>query len=224
MASRVNPLVTSEYYHVFNRGVARQPTFLSQRDYQRAILTLDYYRFCDTPFKFSRFEEVSIQEKNKLLQELRSSQNVLVDIVCFVLMPNHFHFLLRQIVEDGISKFVGQFTNSYTRYFNTKHSRPGHIFQGPFKAVHIESQEQLIHLSRYIHLNPYVSSVIKKSELPTYPWSSYPDYIKGNSNTINITSVLSTFRSAQDYQEFIMNHSDYAQQLEIVKHLTLDLD
>ena len=92
-------------------------------------------------------------------------------------MGNHFHFLIKQASDNGISKFMANFTNSYTKYFNTKHQRVGPLFQGVFKAVHVDSDEQLIHLSRYIHLNPVMGFVIKAEELKDYKWFSYPNYI-----------------------------------------------
>ena len=84
-------------------------------------------------------------------------------------MPNHFHLLLKQTIDNGISHFLSKFTNSYTKYFNTKYNRVGPVFQGVFKSVHIESDEQLMHLSRYIHLNPVVSAVVEKQNLLSYP-------------------------------------------------------
>ena len=224
MAGRNVPLEIGGYYHIYNRGVARLPTFSSTGDYRQAILSLSYYQYSKTPIKLSRYKSLPPDEKSKLLELLSHEDSKLVQIISFVLMPNHFHLLLKQIQNQGISKFVSQFTNSYTRYFNIKHSRPGSLFQGPFKAVCVESEEQLIHLSRYIHLNPYVSSVIKKSELLTYPWSSFPDYLKESSTLIDPTPILSHFKSSSDYQTFVLNHSDYAKELGIVKHLTLDLD
>ncbi|KKU29001.1 MAG: hypothetical protein UX42_C0004G0006 [Microgenomates group bacterium GW2011_GWC1_46_20] len=224
MAGRNVPLEIGGYYHIYNRGVARLPTFSSASDYRQAILSLSYYQYSQPPVKLSRYKSLSPDEKSKLLESLSRNDSKLVQIISFVLMPNHFHLLLKQVQDQGISKFVSQFTNSYTRYFNTKYSRPGSLFQGPFKAVCVESEEQLIHLSRYIHLNPYVSSVIKKSELLTYPWSSFPDYLKGNSTLANATPILSHFKSNFDYQTFVLNHSDYARELEVVKHLALDLD
>lgn len=224
MASRVTPLVTGEFYHVFNRGVARHPTFSLLHDYQQALLALEYYRFSKPPIKLSRFKALARVEKEKLMSSLVRDHSKLVQIISYVLMPNHFHLLLRQVSDEGISKFVGQFSNSYTRYFNTKHSRIGPLFQGPFKSVHVESHEQLIHLSRYIHLNPYVSSVVTEIGLSTYPWSSYPDYLKGSSLLVDLSSVLSNFNSVSGYQTFVSNHADYAKELEVIKHLVLDID
>lgn len=215
MAIRDQPLVTDEYYHVFNRGVARQPIFSSKYDYQQALLTSNYYLYTNPPVRLSRFKRLSHEQKQEFLSDLKFSSR-LVDIICFVFMPNHFHFLLKQTLDNGISKFVSQCCNSYTRYFNTKHNRVGHVFQGTFKSVLVESEEQLIHLTRYIHLNPYVSSIIKKEALPDYPWSSYPEYLRGGSKTIGM--------EPEKYRQFVTNHADYARELELVKHLTIDLE
>ena len=100
----------------------------------------------------------------------------IVDIGAYCLMPNHFHILLQQLQDNGISTFVRKLLNSYTRYFNTKNERIGPLFQGQFKAVRVESDEQLLHLTRYIHLNPLVGYVVK--DLRNFEWSSYLDYIK----------------------------------------------
>ncbi|MEK7155165.1 MAG: transposase [Patescibacteria group bacterium] len=222
MASRITPIVTNEYYHIFNRGVARQPIFFLKHDYQQALLGIEYYRFSKPTIKLSRFKTLARNEKEKLMSSLNQNYRKLAQIISYCFMPNHFHLLLRQVTDDGISKFIGQFSNSYTRYFNTKHSRVGPLFQGPFKSVHVESEEQLIHLSRYIHLNPYVSSVVRETELTSYTWSSYQDYLKGNSNLIDLSAVMSRFKSVSEYQAFVSNHADYARELEFIKHLTLD--
>ena len=193
MARREEPLTNEEFYHVFNRGVDKQRVFSSDSDYRQAMLALDYYQYDNPPMKLSRYKRLTIDGKYSVRLKITSSNSQLVQIIAFVLMPNHWHFLLKQLTDNGISKFMSQFCNSYTRYYNTKHSKIGHIFQGAFKSVHIESQEQLIHLSRYIHLNPYVASLIQKSELSTYLWSSLPDYLAGESNTKDSQPILSIF-------------------------------
>lgn len=224
MAGRKTPLVSGEYYHVFNRGVAKQATFMNKSNYERAMLTLEYYRYTNPPIKLSKFKDLSTEDKSRIELELRHKNDRLVDVLSFVIMPNHFHFLLKQNVDEGISKYLSQFTNSYTRYFNTKNNRVGPMFQGVFKSVHVESSEQLIHLSRYIHLNPYVSSLVPKIELATYPWSSLPAYLGRGNNFIDLESMKSQFRGKFNYKDFVFNHSDYARELEIVKYLTIDID
>ena len=224
MAGRQASLVSGEYYHVFNRGVAKQVTFANKPDYERAMLALEYYRFTNPPLKLSKFKGLSTEDKSKIELELRNRNDQLVDILSFVIMPNHFHFLLKQNVDGGISRYVSQFTNSYTRYFNTKNNRVGPMFQGVFKSVQVESSEQLVHLSRYIHLNPYVSSLVTKAGLATYPWSSLPAYLGQENNFIDLGFVKSQFRGKFNYKDFVFNHSDYARELEIVKHLAIDID
>jgi putative transposase len=224
MAGRETPLVTGGYYHVFNRGVAKMPTFTSISDYKRALLTLEYYRFTNPPLKLSKYKDLTPEDRNKIDLELGYKNNRLVDIISYVFMPNHFHFLLRQNTDGGVSKFIGQFSNSYTRYFNTKNKRVGSVFQGVFKSVEVESEQQLIHLSRYIHLNPYVSNVVKINGLASYPWSSLPVYLDGQNNFTDNKIVTSHFSERFSYKDFVFNHSDYARELEIVKHLVIDIE
>lgn len=224
MAGREEPLVTGEYYHVFNRGVAKLPTFVSEHDYQQAMLGLNYYRFIKPPIKLSRFKRLNLQGKTELLAKMSQNEDRLVDIISFVFMPNHFHFLLKQVADNGVARYLSLFTNSYTRYFNTRLQRPGPLFQGVFKAVRVESNAQLLHLSRYIHLNPYVSGIVKLKDLPSYPWSSLRNYLFGANDFINPKIVLSQFKNSTAYRDFVFNHSDYARELEIIKHMTLDLD
>ena len=134
------------------------------------LKTMFYYQFMGPRPSFSKFSKSEIAPLKPL------SEEKMIEIICYCLMPNHIHFLIRQLKENGISKFMGQISNSYTKYFNTKYTRVGPLLQGPFKAVLIESDEQLIHVSRYIHLNPIVSGIVKNLE--DYPWSSYLEYIK----------------------------------------------
>ena len=213
-------LETNEYYHVFNRGAAKLPIFITEGDYRQAVLDMSYYQYQRPPMKLSRFKILSHEEKTRLLNELNIQDLKSVEILSYVFMPNHFHFLLKQIIDEGTAKFVGQFSNSYTRYFNIKHSRVGSLFQGTYKAVQVESEEQLIHLSRYIHLNPYVSSLVKKDELDSYSWSSFPQYLKGKGSDL----IMSYFKTSEKYKSFVMGHADYARELEVIEHQTIDLE
>ncbi len=192
-----------EIYHVFNRGVEKRPTFIDKRELNRALLTIDFYRFTKPPVKLSKFLSMPKEDQIKLWESLKKDNEVLVEIICFCLMPNHFHFMLKQKAENGISTFISNFTNSYTKYFNTKRTRIGPIFQGVFKSVHVGSDEQLIHVSRYIHLNPVASFVIKDIDLFSYPWSSLPDYLRGRSSLLNMEPVLENFSTKSNYKNNI---------------------
>lgn len=135
-------------------------------------------------------------------------------------MPNHFHLLVKQTEENGISKFMAKFTNSYTKYFNTRYQRIGPLVQGVFKAVHVETDEQFIHLSRYIHLNPITGFLVKPDELQAYPWSSYPNYLENPND--DQKEIMNFFKSSNKYKEFVLAQIDHAKKLKEIEYLTID--
>jgi len=215
--------VNDRYYHVFNRGYEKRQIFSSSKEYERALKIANYYQYREKPLCFSHFARLSADDQTKILSSVQQSQNKLVDIVSFCLMPNHFHFVLKQNQDGGISKFVADFTNSYTKYYNTKHSRSLMLFQGIFKAVPVEDDDQLIHLTRYIHLNPYVSSQIDLPGLDKYPWSSYQEYLGEIDNPMsNPELILEMVGGPKKYKEFVDNQADYAKELNEIKHLSLE--
>jgi len=224
MPGRKVPLVKNEIYHILNKGISLQTTFLTKRDYDRALQTTFYYQNQKPPVKYSRFLSLSNKQRLLILEKLKSEGLFLVEIIAFCLMPNHFHFLLKQITAGGISKFIGNFTNSYTRYFNTKNKREGALFKGKFKAVRIESDEQLLHVSRYIHLNPYSSYVIKTlEELENYPYSSLPEYLQKSPNSLcQKEIILDQFKNLNSYKNFVFDQANYQRELENIKHLILE--
>lgn len=213
---------TGYIYHVFNRGVERRNLFQSTRDRERFVLLLEYYRFADIPKSFSHYLNLSLEEHKKYSKTLQSLPHA-IDILAYCLMPNHFHLLLRQQNDHGIIEAISNISNGYAKYFNTKYQRVGPLFQGPFKAVRIESDEQLLHVSRYIHLNPVVSGVISESKLFTYPWSSLATYLGTHPRPwVENHTVLEYFRNIEAYREFVNDQVAYGKELEKIKHLTLE--
>ncbi|MBI2103834.1 transposase [Candidatus Woesebacteria bacterium] len=213
------------YYHVFNRSINKEPIFIRYKECQRALNTLVYYRFLNPRVRLSYFLAKGYETRKEILKSL-SQHPQIVKILAFCLMPNHFHLILHQTEENGISKFVSQFQNSYTRYFNTKNERSGHVFQGQFKAVLIEDEKQLLHLTRYLHLNPYSSLVVKNLEdLENYPYSSLSEYLKISQNPDSFVTtelVLSFFSGPKAYKKFVYERADYQKSLEKIKHLLLE--
>jgi putative transposase len=224
MPGRKVVIATDEVYHVINRGIASQPVFLNTKDYQRAVNTFYFYRNKKTPMRYSKFLELSLDKRQKILKNLNIEKDFLIEIMAYCFMPNHFHFLIRQVVNNGISQFISKFSNSYTRYFNTKRSRNGPLFQGKFKAVRIETDEQLLHVSRYIHLNPYSSFLIKNiSDLPNYAYSSFPEYLgRVKINFCSKKDILGQFKNFKAYKKFVFNQADYQRELQTIKHLLLE--
>lgn len=212
MPSRIIPFISGQYYHVYNRGVEKKVIFNNRRDYQRFSKSLLYYQVQGPKPSFSKF----FQPRTFKVDFSKK----IVEIVCFCLMPNHFHFLVKQITEGGISEFISKLSNSYTKYFNIKFKRVGPLLQGEFKAVLVESDEQLLHLSRYIHLNPIVSYLTK--DLDQYLWSSFKEYKENTKGVCEKQIILDFFKSPKDYEQFILDQSDYAKKLELIKHKIID--
>ena len=217
-------LADNEIYHVVNRSVAQVPIFEGVRDYQRALEVIDFYRHVKPFLSFSHYKRLPKEEKERFYENLKKKKH-LVEILTFCLMPNHFHFLLRQNKDGGISTFMRTLQNSYARYFNTKNKRVGALFQSMFKAVRIETDEQLIHVSRYIHLNPVSAYLIEINDLEDYPWSSFPAYLeKSKKLFINPNSILSHFKSKNAYKKFVSDQADYQRKLQMIKNFNLALE
>lgn len=201
------------YYHLFNRGVEKRDIFSLKEDYQHFLETLFYYQFGNPKPSLSthkRFKLVDFENNQKI-----------IEINTYCLMPNHFHLLVRQLDKNGVQDFARKVLNSYTKYFNTKNKRVGHLFQGAFKAVPVETDKQLLHLSRYIHLNPFVANLVNKPE--EYQFSSLQEYFEDLANNLCSTEIiLNQFRNKKDYQKFIRDYQHYAKELAEIKNLTLE--
>ena len=224
MPTRTIRLARDEHYHIINRGINSSPIFNDKRDYIRFIKTFLYYQNTPSPFKFANFLSLPVIDRNRISEKLSEEKKWLVNIVAYCLMPNHFHLLLKQIAPEGIKNFMRLLGNSYSHFFNIKHSRKGPLFNGRFRAVHINTNEQLLHLSRYIHLNPYSSFVVKDIEkLADYPYSSLSEYLgKTRSNSCQKDVVLNQFNSPKDYEKFVFNQADYQRSLQQIKRQILE--
>ncbi len=222
MPGRKEPLITNEIYHVYNRGINRQPTFTNIKEYKRAIVSLQFYQTSNPPIKLSRYLQLEEERKNEIKKIMKEMKKT-IKMLCYCLMPNHFHFLVKQELENGIAKFLSNFQNSYTRYFNVKHQRDGSLFLDQFKAVRVETDEQLVHLSRYIHLNPHTGYMLKSlNDLKHYSWSSFPEYLNFGGDSIDTETILDMFKNVKDYEQFVCDQSDYQRELKLIEHLVIE--
>lgn len=219
--NRAIVLANQQIYHVYNRGVDRRPVFTTKREYERMLLAVWFYRFAQPGAHLSQYL-VLPEQAQEAFRDTLLKKPLGVSILAFCLMPNHFHFVLRQETEEGISRFVANSTNSYTKYFNLKRKRIGPLFQGTFKAVRVETDEQFLHLTRYVHLNPVSSYLVKPEDLETYSWSSYPEYLTGDKMSICNNEAIRSLMPLTNYRQFVQDQADYARQLERMKHLALD--
>lgn len=138
-------------------------------------------------------------------------------------MPNHFHLVIEQKIDGGISHFMSNIQNSFTRFYNTLEEIRGHVFEGQYKAVLIDSDEQFLHVTRYIHLNPTTAGLLSLVELENSYLTSFPAYIN-NSNLywIDKSRIIDNHRGSEQYRNFVGNNVDYQKTLSQIKKLCLD--
>ncbi len=214
MPIRKESLSVGEVYHVFSRSIAGYRIFAGDRDRQRMLMILRYYRQTEVRIKFSKFLKCQDQFKHR-------NDDRLVDIIAYCLMPTHIHLILRQLREEGISTYMRKVLNSYARYFNTKYNRKGPLYEGRFRTVLIESNEQLYHLTRYVHLNPVTAHLAEMPE--QWQASSYNEFILNCDNDEKLCTygdLLDIDKEA--YKEFVMSRRDYQRELEEIKHVIIE--
>lgn len=211
MPRRKTTLATDEHYHIFNRSVRDLPIFKNKKDYQTFLEATKYYLQVDPLVKFSDYKagKPPLNLKKKM-----------ATIVSFCIMPTHFHFILKQEQDEGIRQFVQKLSNSFAHFFNLKYRSRGPVFEGNFKAIHIETDEQLWHLSRYIHLNPVTAYLVESPK--DYPYSSYLTYLEEEKNEIVDPSIIMGNFTPETYQKFVLVQKDYQRELEKIKHLLLE--
>lgn len=193
-------------YHIFNRGVEKRKIFIDDRDYKTFLYFLKIYLSKPEDLK----KEMSLQEHASLLIRQNFADNI--ELLAYCLMPNHFHLLVRQKNVNDITEFMRCLATNYSMYFNNRHDRVGPLFQGIYKAILVKDDNYLLHLSRYIHLNPDEISKISGA----YDFSSYQDYIgKRDTKWLRTDFILDQFKAQQkmmlkgfeNYKNFV---EDYA--------------
>jgi len=216
MSLRKEPLGVGQIYHICSKSIAGFKIFNSHKSYERMLNEIIYYSIEEPPCKFSLFNIV----KDRMGLQIDYSKK-LVEIIAYCLMPTHLHLVLKQLKEGGISKFMKLILGSYSQYLNSKLERKGPLWEGRFKNVRVKNDDQLLHLTRYIHINPVTASLVDKPE--DWEFSSYREYIGTNLTEKNICS-FSDYLSIEpeSYKKFVNDHIDYQKKLALIKHLTLE--
>lgn len=195
-------LATNEYYHIYNRGIDKRNIFIDKYDYLKFLTGMKEFNQSNPIESLYRLNQLRYIA-SRTLQDcsvLDATQTPLVKIVCYCLLPNHYHLILKQLTKNGISKFMLKLGQSYAMYFNNKQNRSGSLFQGAFKASHIKSNEQLLQLSCYVHGNPQIHKI---SQTDNWPWSSYLDFLGKRSGQLNNKKlILSQFKNINEYKNF----------------------
>lgn len=215
--------VENGFYHAYNRGVEKRDIFLDTQDYQVFLHFLK--RYLTKPPESS--DRVTPGWKFDLFDKIQ--------LIAYCLMPNHFHLMLKQSTKETMIEFMRSLSNSYVRYFNEKYRRVGPLFQGRYKAVLVEGESYLLHLTCYIHLNPQELEDFEearpgtRSGLRDYPYSSYGEYLGiRNTTWIHPEEILVFFKTAQktnpkdilSYQSFVEDYRTDSR--EILGFLTIE--
>ncbi len=211
-------IATNEIYHIYNRGVEKRNIFLDDDDYYRFIH--DLFEFNDTAPAIDLYYFLNKKQIREVgLPKIeRAPRKIIVELMAFCLMPNHFHLIVRQKKENGITEFMRKIGTGYTNYFNKKYRRVGSLFQGKYKFVRLASESHFIHIPYYIHLNPLDLNFFewRKRELKdhksaikfldNYRWSSHMDYA-GIKNFPSVTQrefLLEFFGGPEKYKQSIL--------------------
>jgi len=189
------------YYHIYNRGVDKRDIFIDGKDYLRFLRTMRELNDLEPVESLYRQDQLRRQnDKEAKPLRLKNNRSGLASLIAYCLNSNHYHFLVEQLVNDGISKFMHKLSTGYTRYFNEKYNRSGSLFQGTFKAVEIKSDYQLYYVSAYINAN---SEIHKITKAENHKYSSYLDYLgKRQGTLVNKNIVLDDFQNIKDYKKY----------------------
>ena len=224
MPQRTTPLINGELYHVYNhishhRYPFNQPALLSH-----ARQALEYYCTGRPNVSFSTYLKVSEQQRQLLQSNLTKHQSS-IQLICYCIMPNHYHLLVKQLEGSGIANVVAKFQSSLSHHHNLTRHTNGPLFNGRYKATHIATDTQLVHVFLYIILNPYTAGLINSlAKLKTYPGlpnNIFQPYSSSNSACCP-TSVISLFPSIDKLWQFITDQADYQRSLAKDKSLLLD--
>jgi len=204
---------------VLTKSIAQFVIFNNDDESLRMLQVIRYYQREGPEIKFSKF--IKLEEGTRLNKKnLLSKKEKLVEIIAYCIMPTHIHLILKQQMQNSISKFMNNILNSYTRYFNIKHKRKGPLWEARFKNILVETDEYLLHLTRYLHLNPVTAHLVNK---PTnWMRSSYNEYLsKNGNNKICKYKDLLDIRPVS-YKKFVEDRISYQRGLAKIKHLLLE--
>lgn len=210
------PFISGDIFHVFNRSIAGFRIFDNDNNKKRFVVALNYYN------EKTRQSSLSLALRNKSCAYpnlLIIKEDPLVKFLAFCIMPDHYHLFIKIVADRKLSKYVGDIENGYTKYFNEKYNRQGPLWQSRFKAVKIKNNNQLLHVSRYIHLNPTTNGLVTRPE--DWFYSSYREYVYNRSILSSVLPEISITTSLS-YKKFVEDQIDYQKKLKKIKKLILE--
>ena len=222
--NKIKQYLENGFYHIYNRGVEKRDIFKDEQDYKVFLSYLKNYLESISEKELKKaLIDASFSEKDKILTKISLSNfSNEINLLAFCLMPNHFHLLIKQRSERGIESFMQSLGTRYVMYFNKRNKRVGGLFQGTYKAVLVETDEQLLHLSRYIHANPSDMGV----SLVEYPYSSLKAYMGSwKADWLKPQEILDFFSKTNEnnsYRSFVLEKDIGEKAAYLINDLTLD--
>ena len=209
-----------KYYHIFDKGKGGTQIADSQKDFIRLLKTFGFYHYENPGIKLSRLLAMNDESQSNFIEQLKIKNDLLVEIIVFSLLPHSINMILMQKKDNGISNFLSQILNSYTRYLDSKRNTKGSVFVDSFKAKEITA-DNLLPLSRHIHLLPVMKREVDISELSEHPWSSFWEYTHPDYESLSVKEhVLQHFsQDSEGYKNYVENIEDYKNTLPEIKKL-----
>jgi putative transposase len=224
MPKRKEVFAPGEIYHVYNRAAGAEKIFIDNFYLNEALKRVQYFKF-DVSAKYIYFNKYKKQFPSSILLEKDQQRaKPLVEIYSHSIMPNHYHFVLKELISNGLTSFFSKFQMSFARLYNARNNRSGVVFQGRFKSKLISNTEQFIHIVRYVHLNPVTAYLVEFEELSNSLRSSYSEYVNSNKkyNIIDSALVFRQFSSIEKFKSFHRNQVDYQRKLAFIKKILID--
>ena len=217
-------IAPGEYYHIFNRAVNKQIIFHNSSDYTRFLFLILYFQSAVKISHMSRavkdFAKDYKSGQSGQSSALATVKKRVLELTAFCIMPNHFHLIVKELEEGGVAAYMQRVLTAYSKYYNTKYEKSGHVFQGPYGAIHVEDNRQLLHLSAYIHRNP--REIFKWRDIyEEYEWSSYQDFVTANrwGDLLLPQIITEHFKSRKEYGEFLSTSTTKLLEEEIPQYL-----
>ncbi len=205
-----------DFFHIFNKSIANFGIFKDFNNSRRFLQALDYYNNLSPKINLGVFLKNNPRFEPRVLLPRPSP---VVKFIAYCLMFDHYHLLVKILVDDVFSKYISDVENSFTRFFNTQFNRKGPLWQSSFKAVKVKTNGQLLHLTRYIHLNPTSAGLVTHPQ--NWQFSSYQTIITHSSLLKKFLPEI-TISRPEDYQKFVENRKDYQRKLKLIKKLIFD--
>lgn len=202
-------------FHIFNKSIAGYPIFKDLNNSFRFIQALDYY---NNSYIQTNLGKYLIINKDYSPNLLTKKEEGLIKFLAYCIMPDHFHLLVKIAKENSLFKYMNDTQNSFSKFFNIKFERKGPLWQSNFQSVLVKTNEQFLHLTRYIHLNPTTKYLVERPE--DWIYSSYSDYLNKDILENYLTEV--SIKNPNSYKKFVEDNIDYQRKLNLIKRLILE--